>query len=68
MYLNYLWKIELVKEYWFLVVWESCKCFILIFEDKVIRICIRLLLVMLEYVKDKKFLFLRVYLNILKGL
>lgn len=68
MHSNYLWKIESVKEYWFLAVRESCKRLTLILEDKAIRICIRLLSAMLEYAKDKKSLPLRVYPNIPKGL
>ena len=48
-------KIESVtEEYWFLTVRESCKHLTLILEDKAIRICIRLLSAMFEYVEDKK--------------
>ena len=68
MHSSYLWKIESVKEYWFLAVRERCKRLTLIFEDKAIRICIRLLSAMLEYAKDKKSLPLRAYPNIPKGL
>lgn len=45
-------KIESVtEEYWFLAVRESCKHLTLILEDKAIRICIRLLSAMFEYVR-----------------